>query len=271
MGDVKLTPDPKILLKSDSQLTLKDGSMLQIKSIDKVKDIDPVAVHLKEVNHIDPISIDSLHVSEVKNIDPIEITRFNVTNLPMVNVSLQKLPAVDFNVKSLPPVSVGTHQNFCIPSDYTLRARVLGIELVRLHLNGKTSIIPKERARREQARSDNRSFPETSVAGNPAIPSHCESSSDGSCNPRPQPIADNPQLQRPQTELPQAYITPTTHELNYTTSGNVVAKPNVAPNAHTNTATAKHALSFGAPRAAFQLPDQPADQNFSEHRVMSGD
>jgi len=270
MGAVNLTPDPKITLKSDSKLTLGEGSKLQIKSIDRVKDIDPVAVHLKEVNHIDPLSIDSLHVSEVKNIDPIEITRFNVTNLPMVNVSLQKLPAVDFNVKSLPAVSVGTHQNFCIPSDYTLRARVLGIELIRLHLNGKTSIIPKERARREQARSDNRSFPVTSVAGNPAIPSHCETGSDASCNLRPQSSAYNPQLQRPHADVPQGYGTSITHGSNYATNGRVGAESsNVAQ--HANITLRKGALSFGAPRSAFQIPDQPADHNISEHRLMSGD
>ena len=274
MGNIAIEAKSKLSLNPDSKLTLNPDSKLTLNKDSKLR-LYPLATHIKEVNHIDPLSIESMHVSEVKNIEPLQIAKFNVTNLPMVNISLQKLPAVDFNVKSLPPVSVGTHQNFCAPSDYTLRARVLGVELVRLHLNGKTSIIPKERARREQARSDNRSFPETSVAGNPAIPSHCESSSDGSCNPRPQPIAYNPQLQRPHRELPQGYIKPITRESNYVSSENIGAEPDVAPNANTitntNTTTATRGLSFGAPTAAFQLPDQAVEHTMSEHRLMSGD
>lgn len=269
MGDVTLTNSSVLKLKDGSLLTLKDDSALTIKSIDKVKDIDPVAVHLKEVNHIDPLTIDSLHVNEVKNIDPIEITKFNVTNLPMVNVSLQKLPAVDFNIKSLPPVSVGTHQNFCIPSDYTLRARLLGVELIRLHLNGTTSIVPKERARREQAHSDNRSFPVTSVAGNPAIPSHHEFSSKGSCNPQPQPIAHRSQSQHPHAGSLKAHNTPIAHGSNDAIGGSVGVASNVRPN--TETTATKGTLSFGAPRAAFQLPDQSVNHEMSEHRLMSGD
>jgi hypothetical protein len=256
-----------VTLTSDSQLTLKNGSVLEIQGIDRIQNIDPVAVHLKEVNHIDPLSIDSLHVSEVKNIDPIEISKFNVTNLPMVNVSLQKLPAVDFNVKSLPPVSVGTHQNFCIPSDYTLRARVLGIELIRLHLNGKTSVIPKERARREQTRNDNKSYPETAVAGNPAIPSHCESSTDGSCQPHIGAAPQQPQLQRPTITATPSHI------------GNVAHTASIGPGANghsnisagTNAAMGNAGLTFGAPRAAFQIPEQAAEHTISEHRIMSGD
>ena len=274
MGNVSITANSHsfITLTKPSSLTLDKDSKLRLY---------PLATQIKEVNHIDPLSIESMHVSEVKNIEPLQIAKFNVTNLPMVNVSLQKLPTVDFNVKTLPPISVGTHQNFCVPSDYTLRARVLGVELVRLHLNGKTSIIPKERARREQARSDNRSFPETSVAGNPAIPSHCESSSDGSCNPRPQPVAYNPTLQRPHTELPQGYIKPIERESNYAAGGNISADSSVAPNPSTisstssstttNATTTKRALSFGAPSAAFQLPDQSVEHSMSEHRLMSGD
>lgn len=265
MGNVTLT--------SDSQLTLKNGSVLEIQGIDRIQNIDPVAVHLKEVNHIDPLSIDSLHVSEVKNIDPIEISKFNVTNLPMVNVSLQKLPAVDFNVKSLPPVSVGTHQNFCIPSDYTLRARVLGIELLRLHLNGKTSVIPKERARREQTRSDHKSYPETAMAGNPAIPSHCEFSSDGSCQPR---VGKGPQqshLQRPTITATPGHI----GNVNVTPAASVGPATSTGNTSNTSAGTFGNAgLSFGAPRAAFQFPEQPTEPTISEHamsehRIMSGD
>jgi hypothetical protein len=254
VGDISITNGSVVRIREDSRLSLNDDSKLTIKSIDQVKDIDPVAVHLKEVNHIDPLSIDALHVSEVKNIDPIEIAKFNVTNLPMVNVSLQKLPTVGIDVKSLPPVSVGTHQNFCVPSTYTLRARVLGIELMRLHLNGQTSIVPKERARREQARSDNKSFPVTSVAGNPAIPSHCEGSSGASreCRPKGQ-IRGRSAANR--------------------TGVSSNTRPGAGGRA--GSTMINTALSFGAPRATFQIPDQPpakhAEQPISEHRVMSGE
>lgn len=168
MGSVHLTPDPRITLKDDSKLTLTEDSELKITQVQKIA---PVAVHLKEVNHIDPISIEDLHVSEVRNIEPINIEKFNVTNLPMVNVSLRQLPPVDMNVRRLPPVSIGTHQNFQVPSNYMVRARFLGIEFFRIHLDGCSMIIPKERFRREQAKTLNRSFPVPAAAGNPAIPS----------------------------------------------------------------------------------------------------
>jgi len=264
MGSVTLTDSSKVTIKDGSTLRLREDSALTIKGIDKVKNIDPVAVHLKEVNHIDPLSIESLHISEVKNIEPIEVSKFNITNLPMVNVSLQKLPAVDFNVKTLPPVSVGTYQNFRILSNYILRARLLGIELVRLNLNGQTSIIPKDRARREQSRSDNRSFPVTSAAGNPAIPSHCESGNSESCHPpRFMPTyayQTRPYLQR----APQAGATTTTGIVaHYAAAKNDTES--AAPDVRNS-----DALSFGTPRTAFQMPEPATEQTLSEHRVMTG-
>lgn len=257
MGSVTLTENSKLTLKDGTTVRLREDSALTIKGIDKVKNIDPVAVHLKEVNHIDPLSIESLHISEVNNIEPIEISKFNITNLPMVNVSLQKLPAIDFNVKTLPPVSVGTYQNFCIPSNYILRARLLGIELVRLNLDGQTSIIPRERARREQSRSDNRSFPVTSAAGNPAIPSHCESGNSASCHPRSAPTN---YYQAPQPGARAATGT----AAHYTAAKNDTASA-VPVIRNSNT------LSFGTPRAAFQIPEPVAEQTLSEHRVMTGE
>lgn len=257
MGNVTITDDSVLRLKDGSKLTLKDDSALTIKSIDKVKNIEPIAIHLKEVNHIGPLSIDSLHVSEVKNIEPLQIAKFNVTNLPMVNVSLQKLPEVGINVKTLPPISVGTYQDFCIPSNYTLHARLLGIEVVRLHLNGQTSIVPKERAHREQARADNKSYPAPSMAGNPAIPSHCSENRQSSYHPQPKHAAGYYQ-QPPKYTAPQRSVNTGAPPVSVYTAGSTVG-------------TLTSSLSFGVPRAAFQIPDQPATDNFSENRVMSGE
>ena len=139
--------------------------------INALQNIAPIAAHIKEVNHIDPISVESLFVSQVRNIEPINIAKFNVTNLPLVNLALRQIPAVDLNVRRLPAISVGLHQVFDLPSNYMVRARFLGFEVFRLQLSGCTRIEPRERYRREQERADNRSFPTVATAGNPAIPS----------------------------------------------------------------------------------------------------
>ena len=155
-----------------------DGSTVEIKGTDKypfyinaLQNIAPIAAHIKEVNHIDPLSVESLFVSQVRNIEPLRITKFNVTNLPLVNLAVRQIPAVDLNVRRLPAVSVGTHQVFDLPSNYMVRARLLGFEVFRLQLSGRTRIEPQERFRREQEKADNRSFPTVATAGNPAIPS----------------------------------------------------------------------------------------------------
>jgi len=279
MGNIAIEAKSKLSLNPDSRLTLNPDSRLTINKDSKLR-LYPLATHIKEVNHIDPLTIESMRLSEVKNIEPLEIAKFNVTNLPMVNVSLQKLPAVDFNVKTLPPISVGTHQNFCIPSNYTLRAQVLGIELIRLHLNGKTSIVPKERARREQARSDNKSFPTPSVAGNPAIPSHYEGDATPSAchqlpNQRQAKYAVEGVQQRqhrqsqPQAQAQVSHVNAGTHQTHLDTSAqqSLDSQLNNNPNVRPHSGT----LSFGAPRAAFQLPDQSAVDYMSESRIMSGE
>lgn len=235
-----------VTLRDGSKLSLKDDSALTIKGIEKIKNIDPVAVHIKEVNHIDPLSIEAVHVNEVKNIDPLQIDRFNVTNLPTVNMRLHQLPTIDMNLRSLPPISVGTYQDFCIPSNYTLRARLLGVELVRLHLDGQTSIIPKQHTRREQARTANRSFPVTSTAGNPAIPStHTE------------------------TTCPAPHETISHAHCHHAPPAKRI-KPGVAT-ATCTTQPGEAALSFGTPRMSFQIPEQTPAQPLSENRVMSGE
>jgi hypothetical protein len=86
-------------------------------------------------------------------------------------MALRQLPPVELNVGRLPAVSIGTHQVFDIPSYYTIRARILGLEVLRVQLAGSTRIAPVDRFRREQERASNRSFPTVAVAGNPAIPS----------------------------------------------------------------------------------------------------
>jgi hypothetical protein len=84
---------------------------------------------------------------------------------------------VDMNLRRVPPLSMGTHQNFDLPSSYTVRARFLGFEFLRLHVCGRTMILPQERYRREQSRVPNRSYAEAAVAGEPGIPSECRETS----------------------------------------------------------------------------------------------
>jgi hypothetical protein len=170
--------DGQLTIKKDSQILIEDGSTIEVKGTDahpfyiqKVQNIAPVAVHIKEVNNIDPISVESLYVSQVRNIEPLRIDKLNVTSLPMVNMALRQIPPVNLSIRDLPAISVGTHQVFDLPSDYVVRARLLGFEVLRVHLSGSTRIAPSERFRREQERADNRSFPTVATAGNPAIPS----------------------------------------------------------------------------------------------------
>jgi hypothetical protein len=138
-----------------------------------VRHISPVATHIKEINNIDPLSVDAFHVTEIRNVEPFRVQEFNVTNLPNVNISLQQLPSIEMNVRRLPPISVGLHQDIHIPSNYMVRMQLLGFEVFRVALSGQSQLIPREKYRREQERTHQRSFPETAVAGNPAIPSQC--------------------------------------------------------------------------------------------------
>ena len=167
MGNVKVKEAVNI-----EKLRINELSNIDAFRIAEIRNVAPVAVHIKELNQLDPISVESLRIREISNLEPISIEKFNITSLPTVNLSLRQLPAVDMNVRRLPPVSVGFHQNFSIPSNYVLRARVLGFELFRLHLDGQTSLIPREKYRREESRSPEKSYPEVATAGNPAIPSH---------------------------------------------------------------------------------------------------
>ncbi len=166
MGDIKIKE-----AKNIEKLKIGEVSNIDPLVVKEIRAIAPAAVHIKELNHIDPLSIESLRVSEVRNLDPIRVEKFNVTNLPTVNLSIRQLPAADLNIRRLPPVSIGFHQDLCVPSTYTVRARVLGFEVLRVHLDGHTAVKPRTQFRREQARVPSQSFPEVAVAGNPGIPS----------------------------------------------------------------------------------------------------
>jgi hypothetical protein len=145
-----------------------------IDSIRQVEAVAPIAVHIKELNQVDPLLIDSLRIDAVRNLDPLQVEELNVTRLPVVNLSVNQVPNVGLDVRRIPPVSIGVHQTFDMPSSYTARAEFLGFEVLRIHLQGRTRIVPRDCARREQAHAHERSFPEVAAVGNPAIPSFAE-------------------------------------------------------------------------------------------------
>jgi len=136
----------------------------------RIGQIAPAAVHIKELNHIDPISVESLRIDHVRNLDPVRVERFDVTHLPTVNISLSQLPSMDLNIRRIPPLAIAVQQEFCLPSRYTIHARLMGIEFLRFDIHGRTMVTPKDRVPREQARTHERSFPEVAAAGNPGIP-----------------------------------------------------------------------------------------------------
>jgi hypothetical protein len=146
-----------------------------------VHNIAPVATHVKEINNIDPITVEGFNVTEIRNIDPLSVQEFNVTNLPHVNMSLRQLPPVDMNIRRIPPISVGINQNFRLPSRYSVSTRLLGLEVMRVTMQGETCIIPQDKYHREQSRSEHRSFAQPAASGNAAIPA-----SHGPANEKPE-------------------------------------------------------------------------------------
>jgi hypothetical protein len=140
-------------------------------TIASVQKIAPIGVHIKELNQVAPLLVESLRVDHVRNIDPLRIERLNITQLPSVNLSLSRLPQLDLNVRHVPPVAIALQQQLELMSGYTMRARLLGLDVMRMEIQGKTRIVPRDCARREQSRSHERSFPDVAAAGNPAIPS----------------------------------------------------------------------------------------------------
>lgn len=253
--DVRITSDSKIAIKGDNgadHVHVDIDNIAPVR-ISKVQNIAPVAAHIKEVNHIDPISVEALNVSEVRNIEPIKIEKFNVTNLPTVNMALRQLPPVDMNIRKLPPLSVGTHQDFHVPSDYTVSGRILGIEFFRIHLDGCTNIIPRERFRQEQERTPSRSFPVPAAAGNPAIPSVCR-----------------------ETSASALHVSSCMHEgkgfkknkgITYFYRGTSAASTNAASPA----AEKKGYISFGMPQSNFYMSGPKTTYTTGESSVSSGE
>jgi hypothetical protein len=145
----------------------------------------PVAVHIKELNQIAPLLVDSLRVDHVRHIDPLRIERLDITHLPSVNIALSQLPTLDLNVRRVPPVAISLQQQLDMNSHYTMRARLFGLEVMSMEIQGKTKITPRDCARREQSRSHERSFPDVAAAGNPAIPSRAIETSVEAINRQP--------------------------------------------------------------------------------------
>lgn len=148
-----------------------DPIPLQPVTIADVQKIAPAAIHVKELNQIAPLLIESLRVDHVRNVSPLRVERFNVTHLPTVNLTLSRLPSVDVSVRRFPALGLALQQQFAIPSRYLVRARLLGLEIMRFEIDGCSRLEPRATARREEFRTHERSFPEVAAAGNPAIPS----------------------------------------------------------------------------------------------------
>lgn len=149
-----------------------DPIPLQPVTIADVQKIAPAAIHVKELNQIAPLLIESLRVDHVRNVSPLRVERFNVTHLPTVNLTLSRLPSVDISVRRFPALGLALQQQFAIPSRYLVRARLLGLEIMRFEIDGCSRLVPRANARREEFRTHERSFPEVAAAGNPAIPSY---------------------------------------------------------------------------------------------------
>ena len=163
--DVKSFQEPLEL----KELTIKPLTVTPL-TIADVQKVAPIGVHIKELNQIAPLLVESLRVDHVRHIDPLNIERLNITHLPSVNLSLSQLPPLDLNVRRVPPVAISLQQQLELTSSYTMRARLLGLDVMRMEIEGKTKVVPRDCARREQSRSHERSFPDVAAAGNPAIP-----------------------------------------------------------------------------------------------------
>jgi hypothetical protein len=166
----KISPVTIKEIEKIAPVTIKEIEKIAPVTIEKIEKIAPTAVHIKELNHIDPLSVESLRIDEIRNLDPVSIERFNVTHLPTVNLSLSRLPALDLNIRRVPPVAIAVQQDFYLPSQYTVHAKLLGVEFLRLDIHGRTMVTPRDRFRREQSRTHERSFPDVAAIGNPAIP-----------------------------------------------------------------------------------------------------
>jgi hypothetical protein len=171
MGDVDVTNLPLVGFDPANN----EIGIDEVKNIEplRIAKIAPAAVHVKELNHVDPLTIESLRIDEVTHIDPVKVDRFDVTSLPTVNLTLGEAPELDLNLRQIPPFAIGLHQDFVLPSEYCIRARLLGFEFLRLHVTGRTVMRARDQVRREVSSSHERSFREVAAVGNPAIPVTC--------------------------------------------------------------------------------------------------
>jgi hypothetical protein len=217
-------------------------------TIAKVEKIAPAAVHIKELNHVDPLTVESLRIDRVRNIEPVHVERFNVTHVPTVNMTLSRLPSVDLNVRRVPPVAIGLNQCFDMPSRYTIHTRLLGFEVMRLEVHGKTQLVPRAQHRREQVHVHERSFPDVAPVGNPGIPVHRSESCTVTRVPLPQPPP------RPQMRLRAP------------PPGPPAAPPQGKPVARGHA----HGLRAGAPQQQFSAPGRSHSPGADGGTVSSG-
>ena len=140
----------------------------------------------------------------MRNLEPVKIERFDVTHLPTVNLSLGEVPALDLNLRRIPPFAVGLHQEFVLPSEYFIRARLLGLEFLRVHVTGRTLVHPHDQARREVSSSHERSYRDVAAVGNPAIPVTCEEKSAEVVHHARRPRAAKPAAPRPARQRARA-------------------------------------------------------------------
>jgi hypothetical protein len=171
MGDVDVTNLPLVGFDPANN----DIGIDEVKNIEplRIAKIAPAAVHVKELNHVDPLTIESLRIDQVKHIDPVKVDHFDVTYLPTVNLSIGEAPELDLNLRQIPPFAIGLHQDFVLPSEYLIRARLLGFEFLRVQVTGRTVMHARDQVRREVSSSHERSYREVAAVGNPAIPVTC--------------------------------------------------------------------------------------------------
>ena len=150
-----------------------DPIPLQPVTIADVQKIAPAAIHVKELNQIAPLLIESLRVDHVRNVSPLRVERFNVTHLPTVNLTLSRLPSVDVSVRRFPAIGLALQQQFAIPSRYLVRARLLGLEIMRFEIEGCSRLLPRASAWRSACARDSRDALLGNLRGDRRIARRC--------------------------------------------------------------------------------------------------
>jgi hypothetical protein len=225
--DIDTVHDVKVEYVHGIEAIKIDSNANSIK-IESIQKIAPAAVHIKEVNQIDPLTVESLRVDSVRNVEPLNVDRLNVTRLPMVNLSLTRMPTMDLNIRRMPPLAIGLHQEFELPSKYTIHTRLLGFEIIRFDIHGSSRLVPRERARREQSHTHERSFPDVAAVGNPAIPNRCrETSVETVSSPEPRRCAGNASVTPPPRCAPAAGLSAAAPRFSYSFSAAGATAPGV--------------------------------------------